>query len=249
MNKPVAVILAAGKSTRMKSTIPKVLHEICGRPMIEYVLDAVRHAGARQILVVVGYGAELVEQALAGQSGVEFVLQKEQHGTGHAVAMCAGRLTGHVGPVIVLNGDNPLVRGTSLRGLLDELVTRQAACVVGSAETDSNEGLGRIVRDAKGDFARIVEQKDANPQEAAIREINCGCYAFDCTSLLLALDALRPNNQQGEYYLTDCAAILKAQGKRVLALNRLDPSEGLGVNTREQLADVERAMRRERVNG
>jgi bifunctional UDP-N-acetylglucosamine pyrophosphorylase/glucosamine-1-phosphate N-acetyltransferase len=239
---PVAVILAAGKSTRMKSSIPKVLHEICGRPMIEYVLDAVRFAGTSRILVVVGYQSELVRQALGGHADVEFVLQTKQRGTGHAVAMCADSLSRHDGPVIVLNGDNPLVKGSSVGALVDALRDHQAACVVGSAETDANEGLGRIVRDASGEFLRIVEQKDASPEEAVIREINCGCYAFDGASLLEALAGIRPNNQQAELYLTDCAAILKSQGKRVLALNRLNPLEGLGVNTRVQLADVERTM-------
>ncbi len=242
MDDPVAIILAAGKSTRMKSAVPKVLHDVCGRPMIEYVLDAARDAGARRIVVVVGYKADQVRDALAGHPDVEFVLQTEQHGTGHAVMMCEEPLKRHDGPVLVLAGDTPLLRGESLSALLEEQRAHDAVCVIGTAETDANEGLGRIVRDAEGEFLRIVEQRDATPQEAAIREINTGCYVFDGRSLLEALGRIRPENEQGEYYLTDCPAVLKADGKRVIASRSLDIVEAMGVNTRLQLAEVQRTI-------
>jgi bifunctional UDP-N-acetylglucosamine pyrophosphorylase/glucosamine-1-phosphate N-acetyltransferase len=245
MNAPVAVILAAGKSTRMKSELPKVLHEVCGRPMIDYVLDAARAAGAQRLVVVVGHKAELVRQALAGQPGIEFALQAEQRGTGHAVMVCRAHLERHDGPVLVLAGDTPLLRSDSLRALLDEQRQHQAACVVGTAVTDANEGLGRIVRDPRGEFVKIVEHRDATPAERAIREINTGCYAFDGRSLLDALTKIRPENDQAEYYLTDCAAVLKNDGRRVVASPRLDIVEAMGVNTRNQLADVQRAIQRE----
>jgi bifunctional UDP-N-acetylglucosamine pyrophosphorylase/glucosamine-1-phosphate N-acetyltransferase len=239
---PVSIVLAAGKSTRMKSALPKVLHEVCGRPMIEYVLDAARAAGVLRHVVIVGYEAEKVKEALAGNRDVEFALQAEQKGTGHAVMMCRDALKEHNGPVLVLTGDAPLMRPESLRALLDEFGTQKAACVIGTAETEFNQGLGRIVRSAAGEFVKIVEQKDATPAELSIREINVGCYVFDCRSLFDALAEIKPDNQQKEYYLTDCAAILKAKGKRVVASKKLDVIEALGVNTRAELAKVHRAL-------
>ena len=239
---PVAVVLAAGKSTRMKSALPKVLHEVCGRPMIDYVLDAAREAGVSRQVVIVGHAAESVKAALAGQADVEFALQAEQKGTGHAVMMCRENLSNHDGPVLVLTGDAPLMRPESFRALLEEFNAQQAACVIGTAETEFNQGLGRIVRGPDGEFLKIVEQKDASPAELAIREINVGCYVFDCRSLFEALGEIQPNNRQKEYYLTDCAAILKAKGKRVVASKKLDIVEALGVNTRSELAKVHRAL-------
>jgi len=242
MSGTVAVVLAAGKGTRMKSPLPKVLHEACGRPMIEFVLDAARSAGASRLIVVVGYEAELVEDTLKRHDDVEFALQAEQHGTGHAVMMCADQLAEHDGTVLVLAGDTPLLRGESLLGLLDELCDQNSVCVVGTAITEDNEGLGRIVRDSNGEFERIVEQKDATPEQVAIQEINTGCYAFRCPDLLAALKEIRPLNQQAEYYLTDCPAILKSQGKRVIASPRLTIEEAMGINTPDQLSAVERVL-------
>ena len=248
-DKPAAVILAAGKSVRMKSDLPKVLHPVGGRPMIEHVLDATRAAGVGRIIVVVGHQSERVREALAHHSDVEFVLQAEQKGTGHAVLMCADALARHDGPVLILAGDTPLLRSESLAALLDEQRSRHAACVIGTAVTDANEGLGRIVRDASGEFVKIVEQKDATPTELAIREINTGCYVFDCRLLFSSLARVRTDNRQGEYYLTDCPAILEADGLTVVAADRLDIIEAKGVNTPEQLADVERALRQRGTRG
>ena len=242
MSNAVAIILAAGKSKRMMSETPKVLHSACGRPMVEYVLDAARTAGARRIVVVVGHKAEVVQAALKHHPDVEFALQSEQKGTGHAVMMCREAVGSHQGPVLVLTGDTPLLRGASLKGLLDDLRQHNAACVVGTARTENNHGLGRIVRDARGSFLRIVEQRDATPEEQAIPEINTGCFAFDCQSLFGALAEVRTNNSQGEFYLTDCAEILRQQGKPVLAAERMEITEAMGVNTQEQLAEVERVM-------
>jgi bifunctional UDP-N-acetylglucosamine pyrophosphorylase/glucosamine-1-phosphate N-acetyltransferase len=244
-NEPVAVVLAAGKSTRMKSALPKVVHEVCGRPMIEYVLDAARVAGATRQIVIVGYEAEKVKCALSAHHDVEFALQAEQKGTGHAVMMCRDNLATHDGPVLVLTGDAPLMRAESLKALLAEFHSQNTACVIGTAETAQNQGLGRILRDERGDFLRIVEQKDASPAELAITEINVGCYVFDCRKLFEALDEIQPNNQQKEYYLTDCAAILKSKGLRVVASKKLDIVEALGVNTRNELAKVHRALQQQ----
>jgi bifunctional UDP-N-acetylglucosamine pyrophosphorylase/glucosamine-1-phosphate N-acetyltransferase len=219
--------------------------------MIEYVLDAARIAGAERQIVIVGYEAERVKGALSGHSDVEFALQAEQKGTGHAVMMCRANLATHHGPVLVLTGDAPLMRAESLKALLDEFKSQNAACVIGTAETEQNQGLGRIVRDAPilpdepGAFLKIVEQKDASPSELAIKEINVGCYVFDCRGLFAALDEIQPNNKQNEYYLTDCAAILKAKGLRVVACKTLDIVEALGVNTRSELAKVHRALQQQ----
>lgn len=242
MDDPLAIILAAGKSTRMKSDVPKVLHEIFGRPMIDYVLDAARGAGVKRVVLVVGHKAETVQAAMSHHRDVEFALQAEQLGTGHAVMMCERQLADHDGPVLVLAGDTPLLQAASLRGLLDDLRENAAACVIGTAVTEANQGLGRIVRDGEGTFTAIVEERDATPPQKEIREINTGCYAFDGRLLLQALGKVRPTNKQAEYYLTDCPAILLREGHPVLATERFDVREAIGVNTRVQLAEVHRAM-------
>jgi len=244
----LAVIVAAGKSTRMNSDVPKVLHEVCGRLLIDYVLDAARDAGATRLVVVVGHKAEMVQDALAAQKDVTFALQGDQLGTGHAVMMCEPQLRSHDGPVLVLAGDTPLLKEESLRGLVDDLRKHNAAAVIGTAVTDANVGLGRIVRDAGGNFQRIVEQRDATEAEQAIREINTGCFAFDCQRLLHALTKIRPDNAQSQYYLTDCPAVLLAEGDTVIASNRFDVHEAIGVNTRAQLAEVHRTIQHETMN-
>lgn len=244
MADPVAIILAAGKGTRMKSELPKVMHTACGRPMVEHVLDAARSAGVKRLVVVVGYNADAVRDGLARHRDVEFAMQTEQKGTGHAVQMCADQLVDHDGPVLVLAGDTPLLRGESLAALLAELRDQQATCVIGTAITENNFGLGRVVRSSAGDFVRIVEQKDTTPEEAAIREINTGCYAFDSRWLFQSLTQIRPNNSQGEYYLTDVPAILNAAGQRVIAAPKLTIEEAMGVNTPDQLAEVEAVLQR-----
>jgi bifunctional UDP-N-acetylglucosamine pyrophosphorylase / glucosamine-1-phosphate N-acetyltransferase len=241
-NAPVAVILAAGKSTRMKSELPKVLHDVCGRLMIEYVLDAARSAGVQKLIVVVGHRADLVRTALAGHSDVVFAEQREQKGTGHAVMMCESHLQGHQGSTLILAGDTPLLNGKSLRALLEVQQSENAACVVGTARTAENEGLGRIVRDAAGQFQCIVEQKDATEAQKAITEINTGCFAFNTALLISSLKKLQPNNAQSEYYLTDCPRILMDAGHQVSASCSLTIEEALGVNTRVQLAQVRKSI-------
>lgn len=244
MSGAMAVILAAGKSTRMKSALPKVLHQVCGRPMIEYVLDAARSAGAKRIVAIIGHRADLVRAELMKHADVEYALQAEQKGTGHAVMMCHEQLRSQHGPVLVLAGDTPLLKRESLVSLLNTLVEQQAACVIGTAVTEANFGLGRIIRNSQDQFEKIVEEKDASPQEKLVQEINTGCYAFDSQSLLKSLDQIRPNNSQAEYYLTDCPRVLKDAGANVVALKAFDMVEALGVNTREQLAEVTRTLQR-----
>lgn len=242
MSETIAVVLAAGKGTRMKSDLPKVLHPICGRPMIEFVLDAVQAAGAARVIVVIGHQAARVQEALAHRPGLQFALQEPQLGTGHAVMQCEPHLRAHTGPVLVVAGDTPLLRAASLQRLLEVQQREAADCVIGSAVTEHNAGLGRILRDERGRFVRIVEEKDASPQERSIREVNTGCYAFAAQPLLQALRELRPENQQREYYLTDCAAILRARGGHVLAEPCFSIEEARGVNTPEQRAEVEQLL-------
>ena len=239
---PAAVILAAGKSRRMQSDLPKVLHPACGRPMAQHVMDAARAAGCDRIVLVVGHKAEEVREALSGPEDVTFALQQDQRGTGHAVMQTRGELDAYNGPVMVLTGDTPLLRGESLAELLRVHAAEDAACVVGTAQTRQNAGLGRIVRDESGEFLRIVEEKDASESERAITEINTGCFVFDRAALFDALDEITPDNAQGELYLTDCAEILRKHGRRVVASCSLDITEAMGVNTQEQLAEVERVM-------
>lgn len=237
-----AVILAAGQGTRMNSELPKVAHEAAGKPLVKHVIDAARAAGCDRLIVVVGYGGDFVKGLLLDEPGVEFAVQTEQNGTGHAVLMAEPNLKDHAGPVLVLYGDMPLVTAASLKTLLDARASADAACVVGSAETENNRGLGRVIRDDAGTFLRIVEEKDATEAEKAVTEINTGCYAFAGPALLSSLAELTPNNAQGEYYLTDCPAILKARGETVTAETALTIEEALGVNTPDQLAEVERVL-------
>ncbi|MBN2475909.1 MAG: NTP transferase domain-containing protein [Pirellulales bacterium] len=243
MSEPLAVVLAAGKGTRMKSDLPKVLVEVCERPMIEYVLDALAAGGVRRIVVVVGYRAELVRDALHDRPAVEFVLQTEQLGTGHAVMASREVLEGHDGPVLVVTGDSPMMRAESVEALLAEFDRHDAACILGTAHRKDADGLGRIRRDAEGHFLGIVEEKDCTPQQRLITEVNMSYYVFDCRELLQSLGHIRDDNAQGEYYVTDCPGVLIAQGKDVRALDVLDPVESLGVNTIEEIAVVEAAMR------
>ena len=238
MTAPIAVILAAGKSTRMKSETPKVLHPVCGRLMIEYVLGAVRDAGVKKIVVIVGHKADMVRAALASDSDVVFAEQVEQNGTGHAVMMAEEELEGHDGSVLILAGDTPLLKGASLKALLDHQSTQNAACVIGTADTENNDGLGRVVRNSGGDFECIVEHKDATEPQRRITEINTGCYAFNGPLLLSSLRQLKPNNVQSEYYLTDCPRILMDEGHKVAASCSLTIQEAIGVNNRLQLAEV-----------
>jgi bifunctional UDP-N-acetylglucosamine pyrophosphorylase / glucosamine-1-phosphate N-acetyltransferase len=244
MNDPVAVVLAAGKGTRMKSERPKVLCEALGRPLIDYVVDALKDAGIGRMIVVVGYRGQDVRQALAQRSGVEFVEQAEQLGTGHAVRMCCDRLAGHAGPVLVVTGDSPLIQADSVRQLLDEYQSGHPACILGTLHKSAPDGLGRIVRDDSGQFRGIVEQRDATPEQLAITEVNMSTYVFHGPDLIASLKKLGTDNRQQEYYLTDCPGILRAEGKDVRALAVLRPCEALSVNTLEELAVVEDELKR-----
>ena len=206
--------------------------------MIRYVMDAARAAGVDRLLIVIGHEGEAVKAALAEEPDVEFVWQHDPQGTGHAVMVCEEQLKNQTGQTLVLAGDTPLLSSDSLRKLVDEQAARSAACVIGSAVTENNFGLGRIVRDDGGNFLKIVEQKDTTPEEAEITEINTGCYIFETQELLASLGKIDKSNSQGELYLTDCPAVLLGEGKTVAASDCFTIEEAMGVNTRQHLAEV-----------
>jgi bifunctional UDP-N-acetylglucosamine pyrophosphorylase/glucosamine-1-phosphate N-acetyltransferase/UDP-N-acetylglucosamine pyrophosphorylase len=223
--------------------LPKALVSVCGRPMIDYVLDALEQSGIGRTIVVVGYRADDVRQALARRRNVSFALQAEQRGTGHAV-MCAGEhLSGHDGAVLVVAGDSPMMQPDSIRTLLAEFERTRPACLLGTGMKDDPAGLGRVVRDPSGKFLGIVEEKDATSEQKHIQEVNLSCYVFNAPDLVDALDRIRCDNAQGEYYLTDCPGVLLAAGRDVRALNVLKPCEALSINNPDELAAVEAAMR------
>lgn len=245
MNAPCAVVLAAGKGTRMKSELPKVLCPVVDRPMIHFVLDALENAGIHRQIVVVGYEADAVRQALAGRSSqIEFVLQEEQLGTGHAVQKCRQALRDQTGPTIVVAGDSPLIQPTSLTKLLDFFQKTRPALLLGTLEKEDPSGLGRIVRDDSGAFLGIVEQKDASERQREIKEVNMSTYLFNTADLLSSLDQLSNDNAQAEFYLTDCARLLREAGRPVEALPVLQPCESLSINNTDELQMVDETMRK-----
>jgi bifunctional UDP-N-acetylglucosamine pyrophosphorylase/glucosamine-1-phosphate N-acetyltransferase len=236
-----AIILAAGVGKRMQSDLAKVLHPVLGRPMLDHVIDAVQGAGAHRIVVVVGHQAERVRTAVQGR-GVEFALQAQQLGTGHAVRQAESLLAGAGGTVLVLCGDTPLLGSDTLRDLYATHRSTSASATVLTADLDDPTGYGRVLRAADGSVLRIVEHKDATDEERRGREINSGLFAFELPELFEALAEVRPDNKQGEYYLTDTIEILRRRGRRVSAQRCRDPREVQGVNTLEQLQEVEKLM-------
>lgn len=243
MERLKAVILAAGKGTRMKSELPKVIHEALGKPMVEYSISAAMEAGAKEfdICLVVGHKAELVKETV--KENVTFVLQEEQLGTGHAVK-CAQDFIGKDGLTMVLCGDTPLITGKTLKKLADIHVKEGNAITVLTAIAGDPTGYGRIIKDSWGKFVKIVEQKDATLEEQRVQEINSGMYIFDSDILTTALSKLTNDNAQGEYYLTDTIEIVKSEGLGVVATMVIDDMEEIkGVNSPEQLAEAEEILR------
>ncbi len=237
-----AVILAAGKGTRMKSKLPKVLHKVGGHPMLEHVMDAAEAAGCRDNVVVIGHGAELVRELVGSRARI--ALQAEQLGTGHAVLQAADTLKDFTGTVMILCGDTPLLEAEELKKFYAEHVKSGAAATVMSAMMEDPFGYGRILRDDNGDVAGIVEQKDASEEQKLIKEINTGNYCVEAPLLFEVLRTLGNNNAQGEYYLTDVLAKLRAMGKKVGGVVTADSEMIMGVNSRRQLAEAESVMRR-----
>ncbi|KAB3531844.1 bifunctional UDP-N-acetylglucosamine diphosphorylase/glucosamine-1-phosphate N-acetyltransferase GlmU [Alkaliphilus serpentinus] len=239
-----AIILAAGEGKRMKSRIPKVLHKLCGQGMLAHVIEAAEGSQVSETIVVIGHGADEVKSTLKAE--IRTVLQKEQLGTGHAVMM-AQQYIEDEGNVIVLYGDGPLITEDTLNSLIDYHNKGCYSATVLTTDLSNPQGYGRIIRNNDLELERIVEDKDANPQEKEVKEINSGIYCFSSKELKNALPLLKSNNAQGEYYLTDVLAIIKNMGKKV-GLFQTDKYEDImAANSRDQLSDLEAIMRK-RIN-
>jgi bifunctional UDP-N-acetylglucosamine pyrophosphorylase/glucosamine-1-phosphate N-acetyltransferase len=242
MKQVTAVILAAGEAKRMRSARPKVLHSLCGRPLIAYPVRAARALGAR-VVVVVGRAADEVRAAISPETGAGFVEQKERLGTGHAVLQAHVACGDGPGTILVLPGDVPLLSETTLKRLVDHHLATGAAATLLTAEVPDATGYGRVVREG-GRPVGIVEHRDATAAQRQTREIGTSVYCFDAQRFWPALARVTPENEQSEYYLTDVIGILHRQGERLEAVITEDPSECLGVNDRKQLAELAAVMRR-----
>jgi bifunctional UDP-N-acetylglucosamine pyrophosphorylase / glucosamine-1-phosphate N-acetyltransferase len=235
------VVLAAGKGTRMKSAVPKVLHLAAGLPLIDRVLASAEPLAAESVIVVIGHKTETLEAHLAGR-GVQTAIQEPQLGTGHALLQSEPFLKGKTGTVLLLSGDVPLLRPATVQALVSHHVAKQAAATVLTAVVPDPAGYGRIVRD-DGSISAIVEHKDASAEQRAIAEINSGVYAFDLAPLFPALRQIGSSNAQGEYYLPDLVRVFRDQGLPVETVSLPDPMEILGVNSRKELAQVSAILR------
>ncbi|EGL19726.1 MULTISPECIES: bifunctional UDP-N-acetylglucosamine diphosphorylase/glucosamine-1-phosphate N-acetyltransferase GlmU [unclassified Paenibacillus] len=243
--KLMAIVLAAGQGKRMKSKLYKVLHSVCGKPMVGHVLDTLEHIQTEKTIVIVGHGAEAVKGYLGDRA--EYALQEQQLGTGHAVLQAKDVIGAEDGVTFVVCGDTPLVRPETLEKMLRLHQEKGAAGTILTAEMTDAAGYGRIIRGEGGRVDRIVEQKDCTPEEAAVREINTGTYCFDNRKLFEALENVKNENAQGEYYLTDVVGILKNAGEIVEAYCTPDEAEAIGVNDRIALSEAETLMR-QRIN-
>lgn len=241
MNNLVAIILAAGKGTRMHSKYPKVLHKVGGKPMLQHVIDAADICGADKKVIIVGHEAEMVETMVGSQGSI--ALQAEQLGTGHAVMQTADALNKFNGTALILCGDTPLLNGEELKKFCEAHKKSGAAATVLTAIMDDPFGYGRIIRDINGNVEGIVEQKDATEAQKSIKEINTGIYCIECPQLFEALSTLTNNNAQGEYYLTDVLQKLRSAGQKIGGISTADSDMVMGINSRRQLAVAESVMR------
>ncbi|WP_019413356.1 bifunctional UDP-N-acetylglucosamine diphosphorylase/glucosamine-1-phosphate N-acetyltransferase GlmU [Paenisporosarcina sp. TG20] len=242
MTHTYAVVLAAGQGTRMKSKLYKVLHSVCGKSMLEHVVDHVQEVGAERIVTIVGHGAEKVQDKLGNRS--EYALQSDQLGTAHAVLQADAVLGKLAGTTLVVCGDTPLIRPNTMQELLKHHQDTSAKATILTGISEDPTGYGRILRDEQGYVKRIVEQKDASVDEQKVREINSGTYCFDNEALFAALKLVKNDNSQGEYYLPDVIEILKNQGEIISAYATNDFEETLGVNDRIALSQAETLMRK-----
>lgn len=239
-----AIVLAAGKGTRLRTggaELPKVLRRANGRPLLSYVLEELSFLEPRDIVLVVGYEGEKVTAAFPGYPKA---FQSPQLGTGHAVQCAEGVLSGFEGNILICCGDMPLLPRASYQALFKQHLEEGNVCTLMAGVADEPLPYGRVIRTPEGGFDRIVEDKDCTPEEKEVKELNAGVYIFDSKALWRALTTLRPNNAQGEYYLTDAPVWLKSQGERVGVCAACSPQDMLGVNTLEQLEEVEKIIGR-----
>jgi bifunctional UDP-N-acetylglucosamine pyrophosphorylase/glucosamine-1-phosphate N-acetyltransferase len=242
----VAIVLAAGKGTRMKSSTPKVLHEILGKPMILYVHEALRKAGIKDIITVAGHGSHLIRESVAG---TKIVIQKRLLGSGDAVNTAARALAKFSGDVVVICGDTPLIRGTTIKALVGKHKSSGASLTLLTAKLRNPVGYGRIVRDGRGAVAKIVEEENADIYEKAIEEVNVGTYCFRARDLFGAMGGVKADAKKKELFLTDTISILRASGKAIETVTMDDPSEMIGINSRKSLAEATATMRARIMDG
>ena len=251
MKNIAAIVLAGGRGTRMKSAKPKVLHELCGRPMLAYPLRQLASVGADPVVCVVGHEADLVKERISEEAGspkaLTYRTQSPQLGTGHAVKCATGGLKGFSGDILIVSGDVPLIRRETLSGFIKFHRRSKAAVSLVTAALDDPTGYGRILRDSEGAVTGVVEHRDASALQRRVREVNCGIYIVKSEFLAAHIDSLGSENAQGEYYLPDLIAIASEEGDGVGAMLHTDPVELMGINNRSELASAAGTMR-ERIN-
>ena len=235
-----AIILAAGKGTRMKSKYPKVVHKVCGKEMVNHIIDVSKKSGVKDVVTILGHESEVVKNVLPEDTMI--AMQTEQLGTGHAVKMAKEYINDN-DIIVILCGDTPLIKEETLKRLFDYHIENDYIATVLTTKVDNPTGYGRVIRDENGDLLKIVEQKDGNAEELAVNEINSGIYCFQGQRLRESLDLLDNNNAQGEYYLTDTIKILRDKGFKVGAYNGSTIEELMGVNSRLELSKAETLMR------
>jgi bifunctional UDP-N-acetylglucosamine pyrophosphorylase/glucosamine-1-phosphate N-acetyltransferase len=241
------IVLAAGLGKRMKSNLAKVLHKICNKPMIEYVLDTLSFFLSSKIIVVVGHQAEKVIKLLKDRK-VEIVVQQEQLGTGHAVAQTSKLLADFEGDILVLCGDTPLLKSNTLQRLIHIHQQSKATITILTATLPDPTGYGRIITDSSGRVCEIIEDKDANQLQKSINLVNTGTYCFKSKKLFPALKKVTNDNKQGEFYLTDVVGILKSEGEKIVAIEAHDPIEVMGINTQDDLKRAEEIILKSNLN-
>lgn len=239
-NNTKAIILAAGKGVRMKSELPKVLHPLAGKPLVNHVINNIHKAGVDDITLVVGYKADEVESAISDK--VNYALQKEQLGTGHAVLMAEKFFVGFDGYVLVACGDAPLISSDSFSSLISKMNTDQVKAAVLTMVLDNPHGYGRMVKDDSGELIEIVEEKDANDEQRKINEVNSGTYVFDSSLLFEGLKNIGNENAQGEYYLPDIIKYIRSKGFKAVTSVLENPVEGSGINSKEELLKIEKYL-------
>lgn len=242
MQKLGVILLAAGQGTRMQSALPKVLHPLGGKPLFLHALGTAQRLNPKPVAVIIGHGAEAARQAYSGTE-VDWRVQEQQLGTGHAVLCAKAAFADFSGDVLILSGDVPLIREATLTAMVEHHRSARAALTLLTASLESPKGYGRILRSADGKISGTVEEKDGSEEQRQIREVNAGVYVASATFLFAALSGVKNNNRQGEYYLPDIVAIGLAQGKVIETLQVDDPREMMGVNTREELAFMEKTLR------